>query len=277
MHPVDACIRKSSMSRAPVPHIAIGLALWSAAASAQRLDVSSPSSSQHFEVASIRRNLSGSTDDRMIVAPVGRFVAGNIPLRTLIRNVYRVQYSQLAGGPDWLEHERWDILAAGADAANMDEMLARITALLADRFKLAVHREMRDAPHYALVMARSDRRPGPLLQPDPTDCAALPPGDARCAATRAGGALRMSGAAMRDVAFSLSRMLDRPVIDETRLTGAFRFELKWDPNAGSVDRATADGVSLFTALREQLGLSLDSRKGPVEFLVIDRVERPGED
>ena len=81
---------------------------------------------------------------------------------------------------------------------------------------------------------------------------------------------------MRDVAFSLSRMLDRPVVDQTRLTGRYRCELKWDPNAGSVDRATADGVSLFTAVREQLGLSLDSRKGLVEFLVITAAERPAE-
>jgi uncharacterized protein (TIGR03435 family) len=265
------------MSRRSALHIAIAVAMLSAGASGQRLAAPAAAPAQHFEVASIRRNLSGSTDDRMTVAPGGRFVASNIPLRTLIRNVYRVQYSQLAGGPEWLENERWDIAAAGASAANMDEMLERLKALLHDRFRLAVHTERRDAPHYALVMSRSDRTPGPFLHPDPTDCAALPPGDARCAATRAGGALRMSGAMMRDVAFSLSRMLDRPVVDDTRLPGAYTFELKWDPNSGSVDRAAADGVSLFTALREQLGLSLDSRNGAIEFLVIDRVERPVED
>ena len=87
----------------------------------------------------------------------------------------------------------------------------------------------------------------------------------------------MSGATLRDVAFSLSRMLDRPVIDETRLPGAYRFVLTWDPNSGSVDRAADDRASLFTALREQLGLSLDSRKGPIEFLVVDSAERPVED
>ena len=257
-------------------HSAIGLAVLSATVSAQPPRPAPIVSGQHFEVVSIRRNLSGSTDDRMNVALGGRFTATNIPLRTLIRNAYRVQYSQLAGGPEWLETERWDILAAGASAADTDEMLERIKALMADRFKLAVHTEMREAPHYALVMDRSDRRPGPLLQRDPTDCAAVPPGDTRCAAVRGGGALTMAGATMRDVAFSLSRMLDRPVVDQTRLTGGYRFELKWDPNAGSVDRATADGVSLFTALREQLGLSLDSRKGLVEFLVITAAERPAE-
>jgi uncharacterized protein (TIGR03435 family) len=94
---------------------------------------------------------------------------------------------------------------------------------------------------------------------------------------RAGGALRMSGARLRDVAFSLSRMLDRPVVDQTGLSGAYSVELKWDANAGSVDRAAAYGVSLFTALPEQLGLALDSRKGPVEFLVIDSADRPVED
>jgi uncharacterized protein (TIGR03435 family) len=87
----------------------------------------------------------------------------------------------------------------------------------------------------------------------------------------------MSGARLRDVAFSLSRMLDRPVVDQTGLSGAYSVELKWDANAGSVDRAAAYGVSLFTALPEQLGLALDSRKGPVEFLVIDSADRPVED
>lgn len=87
----------------------------------------------------------------------------------------------------------------------------------------------------------------------------------------------MSGATLRDVAFSLSRMLDRPVVDETGLSGAYTFELTWDPNSGSVSRADADRASLFTALREQLGLRLDARKGPVEFLVIDSAERPVED
>src|SRR5688572_29665776 len=257
--------------------VVIGLATLSAVVSAQRPGSSSPAPGAHFEVASIRRNVSGSTDDRMTVAPGGRLVTTNIPIRTLIRNVYRVQYSQLADGPEWLATERWDIQAAGASAANMQEMLERIKALLHDRFKLVLHTEMRDAPHYALVMARGDRRPGPLLQRDPTDCAALPPGDERCAATRAGGALRMSGATLREVAFSLSRMVDRPVIDETGLPGAYAFELTWDPNAASVTRAADDRPSMFTALREQLGLRLESRKGPVEFLVIDSAERPVED
>jgi uncharacterized protein (TIGR03435 family) len=259
--------------------LCLALVLVTAATAVPRAQVipPPPASSPHFEVASIRRNLSGSTDDRMNVAPGGRFVASNIPIRTLIRNVYRVQYSQLASGPEWLATTRWDIVAAGASAANMEEMLQRIKALLHDRFKLAVHTEMRDAPHYALRMARGDGRPGPLLRRDPTDCTALLPGDARCAATRAGGALRMSGATLRDVAFSLSRMLDRAVVDETGLTGAYRFELKWDPNSGSVDRADAARASLFTALREQLGLALESRKGPVEFLVIDSAEKPVED
>jgi uncharacterized protein (TIGR03435 family) len=257
--------------------VAIGVALLSPILLAQHPGPPPQASNAHFAVASIKRNLSGSTDDRMTVAPGGRLVVSNMPIRTLIRNVYRVQYSQLAGGPEWLEAERWDILATGASAANMKEMLERIKALLHDRFKLAVHTEMRDAPHYALVMAGSDRTPRPLLQPDPTDCAVVLPGDPRCAATRAGGVLRMSGATLREVAFSLSRMLDRPVVDQTGLPGAYRFELKWDPNSGSVDRAAVDGVSLITALREQLGLSLESRKGPVEFLVIDSAARPVED
>src|SRR5688572_32125973 len=97
--------------------VAIGLAVLSSVASAQRPDPPPPVPSPHFEVASIKRNLSGSTDDRMNVFPGGRLVASNIPILTLIRNVYRVQYSQLAGGPEWLATERWDILATGAGAA----------------------------------------------------------------------------------------------------------------------------------------------------------------
>jgi uncharacterized protein (TIGR03435 family) len=258
-------------------HLRLALALVTAATAVPmaQVIVPAPASSPHFEVASIKRNLSGSTDDRMTVAPGGRLVASNIPVRTLIRNAYRLQYSQLAGGPEWLATERWDIVAAGASAAHTGEMLERIKTFLHDRFKLAVHTEMRDAPHYARRMARGDGTPGPLLERDSTDCVALLPGDARCAATRAGGALRMSGATLRDVAFSLSRMMDRPVVNQTGLPGAYEFDLTWDPNGS--DRADSTRASLFTALREQLGLALESRKGPVEFLVIDSTERPAED
>ena len=95
------------VNRRSALQMAIGLAVLSSVASAQRPDPPPPVPSPHFEVASIKRNLSGSTDDRMNVFPGGRLVASNIPILTLIRNVYRVQYSQLAGGPEWLATERW--------------------------------------------------------------------------------------------------------------------------------------------------------------------------
>jgi uncharacterized protein (TIGR03435 family) len=173
-----------------------------------------------------------------------------------------------------------------------------IRALLAERFKLTVHSETKDAAIYALVMARSDGRLGPELHRSETDCAAVmaaargrgapplppPPGSPMPCGIRIGiGNLAVGGAPLSQVASRLSMFVGRVVLDRTGLAGPFDVNLTWTPDQmpqrppGAPDLPVdPNGPSIFTAVQEQLGLKLDSQRGPVEMLVIDRAEHPVE-
>ena len=153
--------------------------------------------------------------------------------------------------------------------------------LLAERFALRLHHETRPMPIYALVMAKSGGALGPDLRRSTRDCLeewktqGMP--DARnvaCGSIQGArpGSVAGQAAEMRPLVRSLWDWTGRPVIDRTGLTGRFDFTLRWAPE-GSTD---TDAPSIFTAVQEQLGLKLDSQKGPVTVLVIDRVERPKE-
>jgi bla regulator protein BlaR1 len=260
-----------------------------------------------FEVASVKPNSSGDRRVAMQNQP-GRFLATNVTLHMLIRNAYQLQEFQISGGPGWISSDHFDIVAkmeggvpdplAGGPGTGPTRLQLMIRALLADRFKLTVHNETKDAPIYALVMARSDGRLGPELHRSETDCAALmaaargrgapplppPPGSPMPCGVRVGmGNMAVGGAALSQVASSLSMFVGRVVLDRTGLTGAFDINLTWTPDQmpqrppGAPDLPVdPNGPSIFTAIQEQLGLKLDSQRGPVEMLVIDRAEHPVE-
>lgn len=185
-----------------------------------------------------------------------------------------------------------------------------IRALLTERFKLAVHNETKDSPIYALILARSDGKLGPNLKKSETDCEAMfaagrarggqmpppgppPPGQPMPCGIRIGmGNMAVGGVPLAQVANSLGMFAGRIVLDRTGLTGNYDMTLTWTPdqmpqrppgapadqpvqfNGAAID---PNGPSLFTAVQEQLGLKLDSQRGPVETLVIDRAEKPVED
>ena len=117
-----------------------------------------------FEVASVKVNESGDLRVSMSTSPGGRFTARNVPLRVLIRRAYQLQQVQLEGGPKWLDRDRFDVIAQGEASATPEQMRLRLQALLADRFKLELHSEMRDVPLYALVLSRRDGTLGPALR-----------------------------------------------------------------------------------------------------------------
>ena len=199
--------------------------------------------------------------------------------------------------------ERFDVAALLDDAlphvaSAEDEKTKRLAArtLLAERFGLIVRREMRDVPMYALVMARADGRTGPKLQRSSTDCS--PEGrEARIAAAKAavaaGKPVGMCGTRIRtglvqfggnplSVFANNWRAYDRTVIDRTGLTGNWEFELTFapdpsDPPPGANAPPLDPDAPLFpTALQEQLGLNLEDRRGTIEVLVVERIERPTE-
>src|SRR5262249_40215139 len=155
-----------------------------------------------FDVASVKPNLSGDLRVTMQAMPGGRFIATNAPLRTLIREAYALQGSQLSGGPGWLDSDRFDIVAKSERNPTPLQIRIMLRALLAERFKLSVHTDSRELPLYALVLARADGKLGPHLRPTGTDCSQAPEwlgtgppprgpeGPCRSAGPGSGGAIR---------------------------------------------------------------------------------------
>ena len=238
--------------------------------------------SPSFEVASIKRNVSVGQLSSVNGQPGGRITVTNHSLHSIVRQTNRVQSYQIVGGPDWVDQDRWDIVAKGEGDPPFEQLLAMMQTLLADRFKLVTHHETREMPIYALILARADGRLGPQVKASTVDCAAIaaaaraqggtappPPGAGpRCGININNSRLRMSAQLMTDLARNLSIVTDRMVVDKTGLTGIFDLELQWNDT---------DGPSLVTAVQEQLGLKLDAQRGPVDVLVIDSAEPPTED
>lgn len=271
----------------------LSLFAWTAALNAQE---PAPILDATFEVASFKRNIDGGPTTFNPQA-TGQFTVINFPFATLITAAYQLQPYQLQNAPSWTREERYDI------NARLDPKIAArlqpdghpptwalaLRSLLAERGRLTFHRETRELPIYALVMARADRKPGPNLQPAKADCDALrteseaaaragrpspyPPRTETwtpCGLRTAPGRIVSGGFGFAEFMRELSVRVGRQVVDRTGLAGRWDFFVTFAPD-GSPD---PDAPQLFTALQEQLGLKLEATKGPVNVFVIDRVERP---
>jgi uncharacterized protein (TIGR03435 family) len=251
--------------------------------------------SPSFEVASVKPNRSGDVRQEFSVSPDGSYRLTNGTARMVIRQAYRVQDFQIVDAPPWTDIDRFDVTArapGGAGAAAIPDMLQ---GLLRERFGLRVHRAKRDMPQYVLVVRRRDGVLGPGLRRTPAvalaECAAQPGvapkrSDGRpCGIGITGGTITAGNATLGQLLGLPSPLVGRTAINKTQLEGAFDFELTWTLDQFADTRTTVsseravdpNGPSLFTALQEQLGLKLESKKGPVDVLVIDHVEHPTED
>jgi uncharacterized protein (TIGR03435 family) len=250
---------------------------------------------QVFDVASVKSAVPGTLGGRLEFLPGGRFTATNVPLNFLIQRVYELRDFQIVGDPNWMAiiadgtGARYEIQAKGDESATEAQVREMVKALLADRFQLKVHKDTRDLPVYALIPAKAGvklasakdngrpRGTGGILSMDR-------------------GWIQGTNVTMSFFIQSLSRSVDRPVVDQTNFTDAFDFRLTWTPDSSAVQDATPDGgcpssfaamqerlgqkpeawtcPSIFTAVQDQLGLKLDPQKAPIEVLVIDHVERP---
>jgi uncharacterized protein (TIGR03435 family) len=219
-----------------------------------------------FEVASIRRDLSGSQNTQINVSEGGRVTFTNASLKTLIRNAYGILSFQLAGEPGWIDTEMYDIDARTGSPGKISQerFRALLQSLLADRFQLKVHRETREGTVYVLYVDKG----GPKFKES-----AGPRTDGMNT-SKSPHEVRMKGtaASMAILASNLGNQLGRFAVDKTGLNGAYDFTLEWDPEQS----AESTRPSIFTALREQLGLRLESEKDPMEMLVIDNAERASE-
>ena len=235
-----------------------------------------------FDGVSIRPNRTESTGGGGGPRPDGRFVLTNVPARTLISIAYQVPSSRIFGGPGWLATDRYDMAAIGDATASPAERAQMMRTMLRERFNLQARLEKRELPIYALVVARADGRLGPNIRPATVDCAdpaarkqaaaGAPPGSfGACGFREAGGRLEGRGLSLDTLAQILVGPAGRPVLNRAGLTSAYDVELAW---AATPD--AADGVSIFTAVQEQLGLKLESTTAPLDAVVVERIDRPTE-
>ena len=251
-----------------------------------------------FEVASVKPSQPGGRGRGFGVTPAGQFMAQGMNAADLIGIAYGgslpLRRFQITGGPGWVDSDRFDIVANSPVAAPTPEQTrVMIRALLIDRFKLIAKEETKDAPIYLLNLARRDGPPGPKLKPSGYTCfegpTPMPDADRdKCVFNVGYGVLTARGVSMPTLAYTLQNFygIGRLVVDRTGLKGGYDMDMEWapltqfrqpgnlDPPADAADRPVNAGPTIFVALKDQLGLSLDSSRGPVPTIAIESIEKP---
>jgi uncharacterized protein (TIGR03435 family) len=228
-----------------------------------------------FEAASVKRNNSPEGRSELHMNADGVTIT-NYRLRFLIPNVYGIAVYQLAGAPQWLDSDKYDIIARAPKGSSDEQLRFMLQQLLVDRFGLKFHRELRDVPGYAVVIANDKPKFTIEKKPDQQG-----KDDGRVGAGRGMATGHMVSSAV--FAQVLSIYLERPVLDQTGIDGLFNFELRWtpdemEPQPGSVPSpAGAPSIdpaepSLLAALQEQLGLKLVSQRSKIDMFVIDHLQ-----
>jgi uncharacterized protein (TIGR03435 family) len=274
---------------------------------AARLAAQSAPVKPEFEVASVKPNKSdGPPHANNPLGPGnvcrpygGYFQAINFPLYTYILFAYKIMGNQeqflRTQIPAWVMSDRFDIEARAEGNPDKDQMRLMMRSLLADRFKLGIHYETRQVPVFTLALLKPGKT-GPMLQPHPDNypcsivpdaspsqasgqfpalCSGLFPLTPSAPGRQHIGARRVT---MEFIANSLSAMgqLERPAIDRTGLTGNFDFALEWEPESVADPQPDPAGPTFLEALKDQLGIKLESQKGPAEVIILDHVEHPSE-
>jgi uncharacterized protein (TIGR03435 family) len=218
-----------------------------------------------FDVASVKpANCARGADFRLY--PGGRLHITCLTINVILRRAYNLEHYQISGGPAWLGTDDFDIEAKSEGDPPNEEMLAMLRALLADRFQLKVRLETREQNVYALSVAKD----GHKLKPPTGDRSFVrlirydPP-------TQPGVHYALDGkkANLALIALNLGQQMGRPVIDRTGIEGEYDFKVDF-----AIDDNPESGAPLMTAIQQQLGLKLESTKGPVETLVVEHAEKP---
>ena len=236
-----------------------------------------PSPGPAFEVATIKPVESTPKSGRFIVMQgTNRFVEKDYTLRLLIAAAWNLNPKAVTGGPAWIETEHYDILALtpGDKQPTHDEQMAMLRTLLADRFRLTFHRESKIFPIYSLELAKG----GSKLKPS----TASPTDQPQVISTVYPERILMPArnASMADFTSVLQRaILDRPVVDNTNLTGRYDFDLEWAPDesqfGGDIPASTDASIPpFFTAIEQQLGLRIVATRGPIQAIVVDHADHP---
>ena len=246
-----------------------------------------------FEVASVKRNVSGERVSIVRLPPSGTATIVNASLQAIIRTAFDVRDYQLVGAPEWIANERFDVTAKIPAETRLDQIPLMLRRLLAERFALRVRRETQEQRVYALSVARPDGRLGPQLTRSVVDCAATresrrlgqaPPltdGGIQCGERMGRGHVALGNRPLSRLLPILEETVGRPVDDRTGLSGLFDLTLQWRTDLTGEQPAPAVGAqnlpSIFAAIEEQLGLKLAAITAPLEVLVIESVARPTPD
>jgi uncharacterized protein (TIGR03435 family) len=245
-------------------------------------------SALRFEVTSVKetKTMPAPGEWAGIRAIAGRtYIARDATLKSMIREMYKITDVQIAGGPNWIDTARFDVMAKAEHPDKMGNLNVMFENMLADRFKLQFHREARTLPVWAVTMDKN----GPKMRVNPSPEQFEVPiklSDADTAST----SLTFTGihTNMEHLCWWLGLVInrfeavDRPVVDRTGLKGFYDFTLTFVPGpsgrtgANGEPLASFDGSNLAEALREQLGLKLGSTKSPVQVFIIDHLEKPSE-
>jgi uncharacterized protein (TIGR03435 family) len=221
-----------------------------------------------FDVASIKLNTGGGGGGYPELAPGGRrFTAMNQLMIELIMFAYDVSPLQISGIQGDFSHERYDIEATCEQPMTKEQLPHMLQVLLAGRFQLSIHRVLKEQPVYALIVGKG----GPKLRESSQE-------GGKPGLRQSGHSFTFTNAPMSNLVGVLSQLTGgRKVLDRTGLTGQYDFTLSYAPDRGaepegtSVSAADSFPVSVFTAVREQLGLNLEEQKSEVEFIVVDRL------
>ena len=228
-----------------------------------------------FEVASVKLSDPNSQNYGIGTAPGGRFMANNWTLQKLIAYAYRVQGDQIFGGPAWVSTDKFDITAKAevgsipdddrpANPGELPPVRYLVQTLLAERFNLKLHRDMRELSVFDLVIAKN----GPKLQKADAEASGAPEISNRH--------IYAKSITVKALCAALALVLRRAVMDKTGLDGTFQIHFEWSGDVGDPAAALSveGGPSIFTALEEQLGLRLESKKTPTEVLIVDSADKP---
>jgi len=225
-----------------------------------------------FDAATVKPNNSGSGSSST-ESTNGLLRITNQTLLRMIQYAYNVRDFQISGGPAWVRSDRYDVTAKPEGSVRDQQMKQMLQSLLAERFQLQFHRQTQEGPIYALLIGKNGPKLRPASESDNTGISSN--------STAVRTTMKGTHVTMDELAAGLGNRVGRPVVDKTGLSGKFDFELSWVADltlaTGTPDPgADVSGPSIFTALQEQLGLRLDSQKGPIEMLLIDRAEKPAE-
>jgi uncharacterized protein (TIGR03435 family) len=235
-----------------------------------------------FDVATIKPNDSGAPRMQGLNVRGRNFTTRNSSLGDLIEFAYDVQVKQIVNAPEWMDKDRYDINAVPVQEGlpNPQQLKIMMRKLLADRFKLTFHHDKRDLSAYVLVVAKSGSKLTPTQLNGPLPGLGFRPG--------AGGlTLNVANGTMEDFSnFLQTVVLDRPVVNQTGLTGKFDLHFTFTPDDSQFNghppqlptQTSTDNASsspgIFAAIQEQLGLELDAKKTAVDVIAIDHVEKP---